>query len=183
MKRLIISMIVTIFTLGLFAQSKPIDVTTIQGDGYTYIKETRKSRLVDLYNQENEYTNVPMDYKNAEDESDSDSWGKLVEDDGWSSLRAELIVNQSFTGEQMKIVKGHKLGVGIYVDTTTGKVVGTEFTYLDTTPMAEMPISLFRKIEMKMKEEIYFTLTDAGKKLNYIYFYWIQEIVDMSIIK
>ena len=52
MKRLIISMIVTIFTLGLFAQSKPIDVTTIQGDGYTYIKETRKSRLVDLYNQE-----------------------------------------------------------------------------------------------------------------------------------
>lgn len=80
----------------------------------------------------------------------------------------------------MKIVKGQKLGIGLYVDTTTGKVVGTEFTYHDLTPMAKMPISLFRKIELRMKEEIYFTLTDVGKKLNYIYFYWIQDIVDVS---
>ena len=127
MKRLIISMIVTIFTLGLFAQSKPIDVTTIQGDGYTYIKETRKSRFVDLYKQENEYTNVPMDYKNAEDKSDSDEpRGKLVKEDNWTGLRAEQIVNTSFTAEQLDIIEGHDLGIGIYVDTTTGKVVGTE---------------------------------------------------------
>jgi len=182
MKRLIISMIVTIFTLGLFAQSNTTVVTTIQGDGYTYIKETTESRLVKLYNQENEYVKIPIVYKETGEEL-PEIYTKCVEDDDWSSLRVELIVNQSFTAEQMKIVKGHKLGIGIYVDTTTGKVVGTKFTYLDTTPMAEMPISLFRKIELRMKEEIYFTLTDAGKKLNYIYFYWIQEIVDMSIIK
>ncbi|MBO5251503.1 MAG: DUF5043 domain-containing protein [Bacteroidaceae bacterium] len=97
MKHSFLFIITTIITLGLFAQSKPIDVTVIQGDGYTYIKETRKSRLVDLYNQENEYRNVPMDYKNPEDESDSDSSKKLVEKDNWSGLRAELIVNQSFT--------------------------------------------------------------------------------------
>lgn len=184
MKRLIISMIVTIFTLGLFAQSKPIDVTTIQGDGYTYIKETIDATLkVKLYNQENEYVNVPLVYKETGKRPPYDLREKRVEDDNWSSLRAELIVNQSFTTEQMQIIKDHKLGVGIYVDTTTGKVVGVEFRFLKISPFADIPISTFREIELKMKREIYFTLTEAGKKLNYVYLGWIQDIVDMSIIK
>ncbi len=184
MKKLIISMIATIFTLGLFAQSNTAVITTIQGDGYTYVKKTKKSRLVNLYNQDNEYTDVPMVYNNAGENPDSENQrGTVVEDDNWTNLRAEQIVNTSFTAEQMDIIEGHDLGIGIYVDTTTGKVVGTEYTFIDSTPMAGMPLSLFRKIELRMKDEICFTLTDTGKKYNYIYFYWIQEIVDMSIIK
>lgn len=183
MKRLIISMIVTIFTLGLFAQSNTAVITTIQGDGYTYVKETKRSRLVNLYNQDNEFVGVPLVYKDTGKRPPFNSMEKRVEADDWTALRAEQIVNTSFTAEQMDIIEGHDLGIGIYVDTTTGKVVGTEYTFIDSTPMAGMPLSLFRKIELRMKDEIYFTLTDAGKKCNYIYFYWIQEIVDMSKIK
>ena len=58
MKKLIILIIATIFTLGLFAQNNTVVTTTIQGDGYTYIKKTKKSRLVNLYNQDNEYTDI-----------------------------------------------------------------------------------------------------------------------------
>lgn len=42
MKKLIISMIATIFTLGLFAQSNTAVITTIQGDGYTYVKKNEE---------------------------------------------------------------------------------------------------------------------------------------------
>lgn len=181
MKQSIFLIIATIITLGLFAQSNTTVVTTIQGDGYTYIKETIDATLkVKLYNQENEYANVPLVYKENGERPPYDLREKRVEDDNWSSLRAELIVNQSFTAEQMTIIEGQKLGIGIYVDTTTGKVVGVEFRFLKISPFADIPISTFREIELKMKKEIYFTLTETGKKLNYVYLGWIQDIVDVS---
>ena len=176
MKKYILLIIATIFTIGLFAQNKSTVTTIIEGDGYTYIKNIRKSRLVDLYNQENKYTNVPLVYKETGERPPFDLREKRVEDDNWTSLHSELIVNRAFTNEQKQIVRGHKLGVAIYIDSTTGKVVETEFTFPEMTPMAEIPLSVFRKIELDMKNEIYFTLTDVGKKYNYVFFYWMQEI-------
>ena len=176
MKKYILLIVATIFTVGLFAQNKSTVTTIIEGDGYTYIKNIRKSRLVDLYNQENKYTNVPLVYKETGERPPFDLREKRVEDDNWTSLHSELIVNRAFTNEQKQIVRGHKLGVAIYIDSTTGKVVETEFTFPEMTPMAEIPLSVFRKIELDMKNEIYFTLTDVGKKYNYVFFYWMQEI-------
>ena len=176
MKKYILLIVATIFTVGLFAQNKSTVTTIIEGDGYTYIKNIRKSRLVDLYNQENKYTNVPLVYKETGERPPFDLREKRVEDDNWTSRHSELIVNRAFTNEQKQIVRGHKLGVAIYIDSTTGKVVETEFTFPEMTPMAEIPLSVFRKIELDMKNEIYFTLTDVGKKYNYVFFYWMQEI-------
>lgn len=176
MKKYILLIVATIFTVGLFAQNKSTVTTIIEGDGYTYIKNIRKSRLVDLYNQENKYTNVPLVYKETGERPPFDLREKRVEDDNWTSLHSELIVNRAFTNEQKQIVRGHKLGVAIYIDSTTGKVVETEFTFPEMTPMAEIPLSVFRKIELDMKNEIYFTLTDVGKMYNYVFFYWMQEI-------
>ena len=170
MKKYILLIVATIFTVGLFAQNKSTVTTIIEGDGYTYIKNIRKSRLVDLYNQENKYTNVPLVYKETGERPPFDLREKRVEDDNWTSLHSELIVNRAFTNEQKQIVRGHKLGVAIYIDSTTGKVVETEFTFPEMTPMAEIPLSVFRKIELDMKNEIYFTLTDVGKMYNYVFF-------------
>lgn len=181
MKHSFLFIITTIITLGLFAQSHETVVTTIQGDGFVYIKETTDATLkVKLYNQDNEYANVPLVYKETGERPPYDLREKRVEDDDWSSLRAELIVNRAFTTEQAQIIKDHKLGIGIFVDSTTGKVVGVEFRFLKISPFADIPISTFREIELNMKKEIYFTLTEAGKKLNYVYFGWIQDIVDVS---
>lgn len=176
MKKYISLIITTIFTIGLFAQNQSTVTTIVEGDGYTYIKKIRKSRLVDLYNQENKYTNVPLVYRETGERPPFDLREKRVEDDNWTGRHSELIVNRAFTNEQKQIVKGHKLGVSIYIDSTTGKVVETEFTFPEMTPMAEIPLSVFRKIELDMKNEIYFTLTDVGKKYNYVFFYWMQEI-------
>lgn len=176
MKKYVVLIIATIFTIGLFAQNNSTVTTVIEGDGYTYVKEIRKSRLVDLYNQENKYTNVPLVYKETGERPPFDLREKRVEDDDWSSLHSELIVNRAFTNEQKQLVRGHKLGVAIYIDSTTGKVVETEFTFPEMSPMSEIPLSVFRKIELDMKNEIYFTLTDAGRKYNYVHFSWIQKI-------
>ena len=135
MKKYILLIIATIFTIGLFAQNKSTVTTIVEGDGYTYIKKIRKSRLVDLYNQENKYTNVPLVYKETGERPPFDLREKRVEDDNWTSLHSELIVNRAFTNEQKQIVRGHKLGVAIYIDSTTGKVV--EPSYLDRTTNEE----------------------------------------------
>lgn len=63
MKRTVILIIITIFSLGLFAQENTTVVTTIHGDGYAYIKEINDGTLkVKLYNKGNEYANVPYQF-------------------------------------------------------------------------------------------------------------------------
>jgi hypothetical protein len=176
MKRTIVFIIATIFTLGLFAQSNTTVTTTIQGDGYSYIKETKKSRLVRLYNKENEYANVPLVYKDTGSSPDYDLQESRVEDDDWTSWRSENIVNSVLRRNHKQLVLGHKLGIGIYVDSATGKVIGVDFRFLETSPLAEVPITVFREIELRMKDEIHFTLTDTGRQYNYLYFGWIQVI-------
>lgn len=177
MKKLIILIIATIFTLGLFAQSNSVVTENIKGDGYTYVKETLNNTLkIKLYNKENKYANVPLVYKDTGESPDYDLQENRVEDDDWTSLRSEHIVNTILKRNYKQTVLGSKLGIGIYIDSATGKVIGVDYRFLETSPLAEVPISVFREIELRMKDEIHFTLTDTGRKYNYLYFGWIQVI-------
>ena len=128
------------------------------------------------YNKENEYANVPLVYKDTGSSPDYDLQESRVEDDDWTSWRSENIVNSVLRRNHKQLVLGHKLGIGIYVDSATGKVIGVDFRFLETSPLAEVPITVFREIELRMKDEIHFTLTDTGRQYNYLYFGWIQVI-------
>lgn len=151
-------------------------IDMINGDGYTYIKETKKSQSVRLYDKENKYANVPLVYKNTGESPDYDLQESRVKDDDWTSLRSEHIVNTILKRNYKQTVLGSKLGIGIYIDSATGKVIGVDYRFLETSPLAEVPISVFREIELRMKDEIHFTLTDTGRQYNYLYFGWIQII-------
>ena len=177
MKKLIILIIATIFTLGLFAQNNTVVTTTIQGDGYTYVKETWNNTLkVKLYNKENEYTNTPLVNKNTGERPSIRIQEKRVEDDDLTFSRIDMIINKAFTDAQKEAVKGHCFGIAIYINSTTGRIMEIDYSFIKTSPFAEIPVSVFREIELKVKDEICFMITDDGRKYNYVYFFWMHEI-------
>ncbi len=177
MRKYVVFIIATIFTLGLFAQSNSVVTEDIKGDGYTYIKETLNNTLkVKLYNKENEYTNVPLINKNTGKRPSIRLQEKRVEDDDLTFSRIDMIINKAFTDAQKEAVKGHCLGVAIYINSTTGRIMEIDYSFIKTSPFADIPVSVFREIEFKVKDEIRFMITDAGKKYNYVYFFWMHEI-------
>lgn len=54
---------------------------------------------------------------------------------------------------------------------TTGYIDDVYFEFDNTEPYATIPVSVYRNIELGIKEKVRFTLTNERKKLNYIY-YW-----------
>ena len=86
------------------------------------------------------------------------------------------IINNAFTLDQKLSVSDRKFGIGIYINSTTGRISDVEYHFIRRGPFMQIPLSVFREIEVKLKEEIYFTLTEAGRKVNYVYFYWIHEV-------
>ena len=177
MKRLIILTIATIFTLGLFAQSNSVVTEEIKGNGYTYVKETLNNTIkIKLYNKENEYTNVPLVNINTGKRPSIRLQEKRVEDDDLTFSRIDMIINKAFTDAQKEAVKGHCLGVAIYINSSTGRIMEIDYSFIKTSPFAEIPVSVFREIELKVKDDICFMITDAGRKYNYVYFFWMHEI-------
>ena len=78
------------------------------------------------------------------------------------------IVDNAFTKNTANTFGKRKIGIAMYLDAMTGKVVEVTFDFLAIVPYARMPISIYRDIELKLKEQISFTTTNVGKQLNYI---------------
>ncbi len=66
--------------------------------------------------------------------------------------------------------------VSMTIDTNTGKVIEVDFDFLRDKGFCTIPLYVYRKIELELKKNIQVTLTDAGKKLNFIQRGWNQEV-------
>ena len=44
------------------------------------------------------------------------------------------------------------------------------------SPFATIPVSVYRKIELELKKNIWFVPTTEGKKMNFLVRMWSQEI-------
>ena len=96
-------------------------------------------------------------------------------DDSWTRSKAEEIVN-SVLGSYKSRVAGYELGIMMYINSLTGKVVGTLFNFLSTDPFATIPVSAYRQIEQELINNIYFVPTAEGRKFNYLVRGWNQKI-------
>lgn len=68
------------------------------------------------------------------------------------------------------------LGTSMIIDSQTGKVIEVYFTFFDFEPLATIPVSVFRSIEVELKKNIWFVPTAEGKRLNFILLTWGQNI-------
>ncbi|WP_291529414.1 DUF5043 domain-containing protein [Bacteroides sp. UBA939] len=150
---------------------------TLYQSGYTYQCDVvQESKKVTLYNKANNLTYTEQVYK---------ATGKLpplfgnppdVEDDNWTRQKCKQIVNSAFSVTERQRVNGRVFGIFMYISPETGRVIEVRFTFTSTDPFATIPVSVYRKIEMDLKTNIWFTPTADGKKLNYICRFWYQEI-------
>lgn len=169
MKRMMFILILGMVTNFVYGQIEIKKVITeLQGDGYTYIHKWDESGLITLYNKENVYTDVPVVFKDTgEIPPDYLSEDPIIED-GWSHDKYVEIINNAFTVDQRQQLKGKILRVQTSVDSTTGRLVDVEFTFLETTPLNDFPLSFWRNLELKLKESIYLKPSDYGKRMNYL---------------
>ena len=154
------------------------ETKTFYENGYTYRCDTPPSGLVTLGNKENKYTNTPLVFKDG-----SDANGAMVfhgmrplENDDWTYQTGVSIVDKAFSAEERKRVGGKKIDVGMIIDSSTGKVIEVSFNFFYTDPFATIPVSTYRKIELELKEKVWFTPTADGKRMKFIMNSWRQEV-------
>ena len=151
-------------------------------DGYAYQCEVDASGTVTLYNKENKWTHVTEIYKDTGETFVMPDTGiDLTESDTWTDDKCRSIVIEAFTTEQKLRVKGRDVYIIISINTDTGKVDEVNFEFVNFGGYATIPVSVYRKIETEIKKNIWFVLTDEGRKLNYIYQWWAIDPNDLLL--
>ena len=64
----------------------------------------------------------------------------------------------------------------LYVNSDTGRISEVEFQFPNFNPFATIPISVYRQIEVELKNNVWFTPTEEGKRRNYILRAWRHEV-------
>ena len=62
--------------------------------------------------------------------------------------------------------------ITLSIDTGTGDVSEVIHGFSGSSPYARVPPGFYRELELAIKENLHFTLTEAGKKLNYSMLSW-----------
>ena len=178
MKALFILFIISLFMVELSAQTNYYSQDkTFYEDGYTYQCDvTEGAGLVNLYNKDSKYIYVKqINRYTGEKLSREEELLNEFEEETWTKPKCRSIVNNAFSSAEKQRVKGRKLITTMYIDPDTGKVTDVEFIFVTFNSYATIPISVYRKIEVEIKKNIWFKITPEGKKRNYIMLWWGQQ--------
>jgi hypothetical protein len=178
--KILLSIICTIFTISnIDAQTSLNTTKTVYEDGYTYQCDKQPWGVIYLYNKNNQYTYTECTYKDGSKLSKEISTGKVatLEKDAWTKrTKCESIVDSAFSKDDAAKVKGYELGIDMIISPETGKVIEVYFLFHYAEPFATIPVSVYRKIELALKEQVWFTPTATGKQLNILGIRWNQKI-------
>ena len=136
-----------------------------------------RAKVTFLYNNENRWFNTDNIYKATGKVyfyDGTEETNNIVDDQQMINL-AYSIIDNAFTRSTANQFESYVLGIVMYLDSNTGKVSEVSFRFSPFVPYARIPISVYRDIELKLKEQISFTTTDVGKQLNYIMLSWNQR--------
>ena len=150
---------------------------TLRMNGYTYVCDTIGSTRVNLYNAANHPGRSEIAYKDGNDIP----FEKLMNDDiNAVIITDELgdlmwsIVDDAFTKEQAASFGKWGLGITLNISSTTGRITDVYFEYISLSNYTKIPVDVYRNIELRLKNEVVFTLTEEGKRLTYCYLGWSQ---------
>jgi hypothetical protein len=166
--------------LGVSSQTYYYNNTkTFNESGYTYQCDVPSHKLVTLYNKDNKLTYTPLVEKSTgKPYFPSERRISLVASETWTKPKCYAIVNNAFSAAEKQRIKVTEevMGVVMYISPDTGKVTEVKFSFHATSPYATVPVSVYRKIETELKNNIWFTTTAEAKKLNYVMHFWNQEV-------
>ncbi|MFV0538512.1 MAG: DUF5043 domain-containing protein [Dysgonomonas sp.] len=179
MKTILFSIILLLGAIDTSAQTYYYNNTkTFNENGYIYQCDVIPSSMyVTLYNKSNQLTYVNMVNKTTgkyyfplEDEPDT-----YIEE-SWVRPRRNSIINNAFTATQKQRLKGYKLTTTLYISPATGKIMEICFNLTTNDPFATISVSVYRNIEVQLKDQIWFTPTAEAAKYNYLFCSWTQEV-------
>ena len=147
---------------------------TFYENGYTYRCDSSDSRRIELYNVSNKWIGETVSYKSTGETFVMPDEGiQLTTHASWlaNEKKVENIVNAVFTTAQKQTITDEELTIIMYINTETGKIDDVCFSFLKDEPYAYIPVSVYRNIELALKENVQEVLTDEGRKLNFIYWW------------
>jgi hypothetical protein len=160
------------------AQTYHYDETkTFYENGFTYQCDNA-GEFITLYNKQNQFTYVDKTYKDGSQLPEDIYTGRVsaIEMETWSRPKTISIVNDGFSAGEKTIVKGRRCAISMLINPSTGKVAEVIFYFPAKSPYARIHPSTYYKIEQRLKKEIWFTMTEAGKQLNYALLNWEHEV-------
>jgi hypothetical protein len=179
-RKLILLIAGLFYICGATAQTYYYNTTkTFYENGYTYQCDKPDWGLVTLYNKTNQYTYAHYVYKNGSPITDMKILRgdvNLIADDNWTRQKCRTILNVAFSASEKQRVKGKEFSVVMTIDTSTGNVIEVYFKFFYSNSFGTIPVSTYRKIELELKSNIWFTLTDTGKQLKFLKLGWRHEV-------
>ena len=145
---------------------------------FTFRSTVSSGDMVLLHNVANTRTNAERRFRNGQPLTQRILLGQeqLLEPDNWTWNRTRSIVNNAFSAAEKQRVRGSFLTTSMVIDTNTGRVVEVEFHFLANSGFATIPVSVYRRIELELKNQIWFTPTAVGRSLNFTRRTWTQEV-------
>lgn len=176
MRTMIISFILAFCAVYTTAQTNYYTETkTFREDGYTYQCDMLSGERVKLYNKENKLTYVRQIFKDTKEVPGFGFDFDDVVEDTWTKPKSLSIVNNAFTAAQKQRMKTQSLGICMYISPETGEVVEVAFSFTTFSPFATIPVSVYRKIEVELRQQIRFIPTKDGKRLNHLMRFWMHS--------
>ena len=178
MKRLFFLIIILCCCHNIFAQryysmfnEEDYKSDTIEMNDYTYVCDTLLNYGINIYNITNHPGREDIYYK---DGSPITQDVDIIDYSYSANLSLHNIIDEGFTQEQVKLIDGKRLIVLIDISSTDGSITDVYFTFFKDTYYAQLPIEVFRAMELRFKNEVQFELTEEGKKMTHYSLSWSQ---------
>ena len=125
---------------------------TFVENGYTYQCDVLHQQLVTLYNKENKWTYEDIIYKNtgeiyAPSIYEEKELNPIIDNEEMTH-KVLSIVDNAFTKDMTKRFGENELHTTMYLDPNTGKVIEVCFVFTTFSPYAQIPLSVYRDIEV-----------------------------------
>lgn len=152
----------------------PGESGVVEGDGFVYRYEKVTPSLVGLYNSDSRFVGKEMTYEGSTKIPE----GMLL----YTSLSVTndemmALVADQFSDEQKSMLAKHKLIIELRVDPQTGRVADVIFSFFNAPviPFTRIPVDVYRRVELALKENMIFTPTAESRRMNYFSFFWLQQ--------
>lgn len=160
-----------------FTTEKDYRSDTLRMGDYTYICDTLKGYRVTLRNIEDHPGRGEVCYADGtplEPEIESDLHMRSVHITSDIDTRLKSIVDDAFSKEQAESLNGQRMHIVLNISPIDGQITDVYFNYITISEYADIPIEVYRDMEVRFKNEVHFTPTELGSKLNYCLLSWVQ---------
>ena len=175
MRKILLVFVAIFNSFILFSQTNYYTETkSFYESDYTYKANVHSWGIICLYNLSNSWVNQDQKYKGTNEiYVMSDVGEDLFDHASWLVGRENIktIISNVLSRDEKRMIGDEEIILSMYVNSTTGKIDDITFEFFDDSPYRFIPVSTFRAIELSIKQNIQLTLTDAGRRLNYIYWW------------